>query len=172
MVASPGFSCSSRAEPAVRAITVWRSTCSCPPNTVSALRPLDAALARLACSRAMASKENFCIRPSVPVSGRLRAPGNPAGAPLDRLPPASPVHLAGDRPGVRHRAHVPQLVGVAHRADRLNLPVEYVECQGKEHVVVPIAEDRSWLAIHLAWLERHVDTGEPGEHCGKHPGRL
>ena len=38
--------------------------------------------------------------------------------------PASLVQLAGGRPGVRHRAHVPELVGVADRADRLNLPVE------------------------------------------------
>src|SRR5499427_7188674 len=85
MVASPGFSCSSRAEPAVRAITVCRSTCSCPPNTVSALRPLDAALARLACSRAMASKENFCMRPSFPAAAS-------AGQPNRR--PAGPAALA------------------------------------------------------------------------------
>ena len=67
---------------------------------------------------------------------------------------------------------VPELVGVAHRADRLNLPVEYVERQGKEHLAVPITEDRSRLAVHLAWLQRHVQPDEPGEDCGKHPGHL
>jgi hypothetical protein len=88
---------------------------------------------------------------------------------LRRHPPgsvrgvASLIHLAGDRPGVRHRAHVPELVRVAHGANRLDLPVEYVERHGKEHPVVPIAEDRSWLAVHLTWLQRHVDPNEPGE---------
>ena len=89
---------------------------------------------------------------------------------LRRHPPgsvrgvASLVHLAGDRPGVRHRTHVPELVRVLHRADRLDLPVEYVERQGKEHLVVSVAEDRSRLAVHLAWLHRHVDPDQPGEN--------
>src|SRR5436305_1183514 len=61
-VASPGFSCSVSDEPAVSASTVWRSACSWPPYTVSALRPAEAAAACLACSRAMASSENFCMR--------------------------------------------------------------------------------------------------------------
>jgi hypothetical protein len=45
----------------------------------------------------------------------------------------------------------------------LDPPIEYVERQGKEHLVVPIAEDRSQLAVHLAWLQRHVDPDKPGE---------
>src|SRR5262249_47978615 len=86
--------------------------------------------------------------------------------------PASLAHLAGERPGVRHRAYVPELVGVAHRADHLNPPPEYVERQGKEHLVVPVAEDGPRLAIHLVWFQRHVDPGEQGEYRGKHPGHL
>ncbi len=74
--------------------------------------------------------------------------------------------------GVRDRTQVPELVGVAHRADRLNLPVEYVERHGKEHLVVPIAEDRSRLAVYLAGLDCHVDPDEPGGDRGKHPGHL
>src|SRR6266700_1885782 len=86
--------------------------------------------------------------------------------------PASLVHLAGDRPGVRHRTQVPELVGVDHRAYRLNLPVEYVERQGVEDLAVPVAEDRARLAVHLAGLHRHVDPDEPGEDRGKHPGDI
>src|SRR5688572_26079376 len=41
--------------------------------------------------------------------------------------PASLVRLAGNRPGVSHRAKVPELVGVDHRADRLDPPVEDVQ---------------------------------------------
>ena len=41
---------------------------------IAALRPHDAALSRLACSRAMASKENFCMRPSFPAATRARQP--------------------------------------------------------------------------------------------------
>ena len=82
------------------------------------------------------------------------------------------VHFAGDRPGVRHRTQVPELVGVAHRADRLDPPVEYVERQGVEDLAVPVAEDRARLAVHLVWLHGHVDRDEPGEDRGKHPGHL
>jgi hypothetical protein len=35
---------------------------------------------------------------------------------------AALVRLAGGRPGIRYRTHVPELVGVVHRADRLDLP--------------------------------------------------
>ena len=49
------------------------------------------------------------------------------------------------------------------RADRLDPPVECVKCPGVEHLAVPIAEDRSRLAVHLAWLQRHVDPDEPGK---------
>src|SRR5271165_4682232 len=88
------------------------------------------------------------------------------------LGPAGLVHLAGDRPGVRQRAHVPELVGVAHRADRLDLPVEYIKRQDVEDLAAAVAEDRARLAVHLVWLERHVDRAEPGEDRGKHPGHL
>jgi len=64
------------------------------------------------------------------------------------------------------------LSGVDHRADRLNLPVEYVERQGVEDLAVPVAEDRARLAVHLAGLHRHVDPDEPGEDRGKHPGDI
>jgi hypothetical protein len=38
--------------------------------------------------------------------------------------PARVVYLANDRSGVHHRTHVPERVGVLHRTDRLDLPVE------------------------------------------------
>jgi hypothetical protein len=38
---------------------------------------------------------------------------------------------------------VAELVGVDHRANRLDLPVEDVEPQGVEYVTVPVADDRT-----------------------------
>src|SRR5512143_3848589 len=60
-VASPGFSCSANVVPAVNAISVCLSICSCPPYTVSALRPALACRARSSCSRASASSDSLCI---------------------------------------------------------------------------------------------------------------
>ena len=45
------------------------------------------------------------------------------GVDLSIRGPASLDRLAEDRPGVRHRTHMPELVGVLHRADRLDPPV-------------------------------------------------
>src|SRR5262249_52905064 len=59
---------------------------------------------------------------------------------------ASQLHLAGNGPGVRHWTQVGELVGVDHGADRLDLPVEYVEGQCADDLVVAIAEDRARLA--------------------------
>jgi hypothetical protein len=67
---------------------------------------------------------------------------------------------------------VPELVGVLHRADRLDPPVEYVKRPGIEHLVVPIAEDRARLAIHLVWIHLHFDPDQPGQHRGKRPGHV
>ncbi|HEV8561256.1 MAG TPA: reverse transcriptase domain-containing protein [Actinophytocola sp.] len=53
--------------------------------------------------------------------------------------PASLHHLAGNRPGVRHGTHVPELVRVDHRADRLDPPAEHVERQRAGHLAVTIA---------------------------------
>jgi hypothetical protein len=69
-----------------------------------------------------------------PPKGRLRARSVVVSPFRSIRAPARLVRLAGDRPGVRHRTHVPELVGVAHRADRLDPPVEYVERPGKEHL--------------------------------------
>lgn len=64
-VASPGFSCSARAAPLIMAMTVCRSTFSWPPMTVVAARPLLLPpRARSSSSRAVASRENFCMAPS------------------------------------------------------------------------------------------------------------
>src|SRR6266545_3042129 len=67
-------------------------------------------------------------------------------------------------PRVRHRTHVPELVGVSHRADRLDSPAEHIERHRASHVAVPIAKNRARLAVHLAWLHSRVD---PGEHRGR-----
>ncbi len=100
-------------------------------------------------------------------------PSSPAGWLLRSIRgPPGLVHLAGDRPGVRHRTHVPELVRVLHRADRLDPPVEYVKRQGAEDPAVTVAEDRARLAVHFVRLQRHLDPGEPGEDGGKHPGGL
>ena len=56
-VASPGLLCSARPEPAVRAMRVCRSACSCPPCTVCALRPLPAVRATASCSSARVVRE-------------------------------------------------------------------------------------------------------------------
>jgi transketolase len=113
------------------------------------------------------------LYPRLPAASPAPAKTEPgsAVAPSIRGPP-SLLHLAGDRPGVRHRTHVPELVGVAHRADRLDPPVEYVKRQGVEDLAVPVAEDRARLAVHLVGLHSHVDRDEPGEGRGKHPGHI
>src|SRR5580704_15981309 len=108
---------------------------------------------------------------------RRAARSDPANLERDRLfrsilGPPGLVHLAGDRPGVPHRTHVPELVGVLHRADRLDPPAKYVKRYGAEDLAVPVAEDRAWLAVHLVRLQRHLDPDEPGEDGGKHPGHL
>jgi hypothetical protein len=60
-VDSPGLSCSSSLWLAASAIRVWRSTCSWPPYTVCALRPLEACRAIFSCSLARAVSDNFSI---------------------------------------------------------------------------------------------------------------
>ena len=73
IVASPGLLCSVSDAPSRRAITVWRSACSCPPKTVEELRPLDSSFACASCSRPMASKDSFftvfAFRLVAPVGG-------------------------------------------------------------------------------------------------------
>lgn len=64
-VASPGFSCSLNRLPARSAIMVWRMMCSCPPNTVAALRPLEAFRAISSWWRISAVNDTFCMMVSL-----------------------------------------------------------------------------------------------------------
>src|SRR5690242_7790181 len=84
--------------------------------------------------------------------------------------PARLARLAKDRPGVGYRAHVPELVGIDHRADHLDLPVEDVEGPGVDDLAVPVAEDRTRLAVHLAPLYHAADPDERRDERGEHPG--
>ena len=59
-----------------------------------------------------------------------------------------PAEFSDDRPGVRHRIYVLELVGFDHRSDRLDLPAEHFYRQRADAFVVPIAEDRP-LAVQL-----------------------
>src|SRR5882757_1686279 len=86
--------------------------------------------------------------------------------------PASLARLAEDRPGVRHRAYVPQLVRVDHRADRLDPAAEYVKRQDIDDLAVPGADDRARLAIHLVRLHLAADPDERRDDRGEHPGHL
>src|SRR6266498_5906392 len=70
------------------------------------------------------------------------------------------LHLAGNCPRVRYRAQVPELVGVNHRADRLDAPVEHIEGHRAGHVAVSIAKNRARLPVHLVWLHSCVDADE------------
>jgi hypothetical protein len=65
---------------------------------------------------------------------------------------ASLIQLAAKGPRVRDRAQASELVGIEHRADRLDLPVEYVERKGADDLAAPIANDGAGLAVYLAWL--------------------
>src|SRR5215207_4029658 len=85
---------------------------------------------------------------------------------------ASLLHLACNCPRVRHRTQVPELVGVSHRADRLDPPAEHIERQRADHVSVPIANNRARLAIHLAWLHSCVDADEQREIRREHAGHV
>jgi hypothetical protein len=67
---------------------------------------------------------------------------------------------------------VPELVGVDHRADRLDLPVEDVERQGVEDLAVPVADDRARLAVHLVRLHDAADPDERRDERGEHPGHV
>ena len=103
-VASPGLSCSSSTRPLANAITVWRSTCSCPPNTVFALRPLDAERAAVRCSRAMAVNDIFCIAHLLtsddgPDASPIRPAGRAAGRSTVTAPAPSRDHVPAGRPG-------------------------------------------------------------------------
>src|SRR5580700_11575982 len=80
-----------------------------------------------------------------------------------------PASLAGQRPGVRHRTNMPELVGVHDRADDLDLPVQNVEDERVEHPAVPVAEDRSGLAVHLVRLDYDPDADELGNGRREHP---
>src|SRR5215204_3527860 len=83
--------------------------------------------------------------------------------------PASVARLAVDRPGVRHRTQVPELVGVDHRADGLDLTLKDVERQRVDDLAVPVAEDRARLAVQLVRLHYATDL-DSGEHPGHVPG--
>src|SRR5580658_4245319 len=74
-------------------------------------------------------------------------PPRPGPAPPSARGPARPDRLVHDRPAVRHRSDVPELVRVEHRADRLDLPAQYVERHGGEDLAVPVADDRARLAV-------------------------
>src|SRR5215475_15032970 len=67
---------------------------------------------------------------------------------------------------------MPKLVGVDHRTDRLDPPVEYVEREGAERLAVPVAEDRARLAVHLVRLHYTADPNERRDDRGEHPGHL
>ena len=67
---------------------------------------------------------------------------------------------------------MPELVGVDHRADRLDPSVEYVERQGVEDLAVPVAADRAWLAVHLVRLHHDADPDERRDDRGEHPGHV
>src|SRR3954471_4595871 len=86
--------------------------------------------------------------------------------------PASLVRLADDRPGVRDRAQVPELVRGDHRVDPPDPPAEDVEGPGVEHLAVPIAEDRARLAVHLPPFDHAADPGERLDDRGGHPGHV
>src|SRR5690606_41975832 len=83
---------------------------------------------------------------------RVRRRGRPIRHRGSPSLPAGPFHLAVDGPRVGDRAEVAQLVGVDHRADGLDLPVEHVEGQGVEDLAVPVAEDRAGLTVDLVRL--------------------
>ena len=55
----PSTWCTDICAPAASATRVWRNACSCPPTTVSALRPLGACRAWSSRCRAIAVRENF-----------------------------------------------------------------------------------------------------------------
>src|SRR5690242_15639651 len=74
--------------------------------------------------------------------------------------PAGLGRLMEDRPGVRHRTDVPELIWVDHAADRLDPPVQDVEHQGADHLAVAIADDRAGLAVHLVRLHDPADPDE------------
>jgi len=58
------------------------------------------------------------------------------GGPRSDRRPAGLVSLADDRPGIGCGAQVPELVGVEHRADRLDLSVGDVESPGVDDLGV------------------------------------
>src|SRR5690606_15385937 len=90
-VASPGESCSPSACPAARATTVCRRSCSRPPKTVTAARPLLASRAAASCSSATLVSDSPCM--AVPLQERRISPSSP----LDGVPAASPERDHGDR---------------------------------------------------------------------------
>ena len=75
---------------------------------------------------------------------------------------------------------MPELVGVDHRADGLDLPVEDVERERVDDLAVPIAEDRTRLTVHLVRLhdqgELELSSDPPiavqvdGEYIGERAG--
>src|SRR5215217_3871355 len=100
-----------------------------------------------------------------PLNCRIECGGSVSG-------PASLLHLAGNRPGVRHGTHMPELVGVSHRADRLDTPAEHVQRQRADDLAVPITNDRAWLAVQRAWLHSGVDLDEQREDRDEDAGHV
>src|SRR5688500_6404457 len=86
--------------------------------------------------------------------------------------PASLARLAVDRPGVRHRTQVPELVGVDHRADCLDLTLKDVERPRVDDLAVPIPKDRARLAVHLVRLHYATNPDEGRGYRGEHPGHV
>ena len=68
---------------------------------------------------------------------------------------------------------MPELVRIDHRADRLDPPAEQVERQRADHLAVPIAEDRTRLPIHVAWLDAGVPIRtSSGKFMAENAGHL
>jgi hypothetical protein len=88
---------------------------------------------------------------------------------------ASPLDvpvLPIDRPGIRHRPQVPELVGVDQRPDGLDLPVKDVERQHEEHPATRVTDDRARLTIDLLRLDDEPDLVELRCDRDQEPGNV
>lgn len=77
-----------------------------------------------------------------------------------------------DLPGIRDRAQVPELVGIEHRADRLDPAAEYVERQGIHDLSVAVAEDRTRLAVQFVRLHHDADPDERRDQRDEQPDHV